>query len=166
EEYSGAIEKFELSLEIDGNSALPWHGLGNVYSDQEEYQQAEQAYRKAIELDKSFSYPWNGLGIIYRIRKDYDLSKDAYLKAIKIDETYADVHRNLGLCLWVSGNLEEALRYFETALSLYKDQGDDYRASIAEENLNSVQGEIEGKKALQAAKAQKRKNAKTPSIAY
>jgi tetratricopeptide (TPR) repeat protein len=116
--HKNAIELFHQAIAVNGKLAYPWHGLGNVYLDQEDYEKAKEAFLKAIALDDNFASPWNGLGVVYREQKDYEKAKEAFLKAIALDNKYALPWNGLGKVYRRQKNYEKAKEAFLKAIAL------------------------------------------------
>lgn len=89
---------------------------------------------------------FNGTGNAFARLGETNKAVDAFTQAIKVDKKYGWGYMNRGLLLRDKGKLEDAVKDFEKALSLYNFDPDDYRLnarkSIAEAQkvLSSMRG--------------------------
>ncbi|MFA6981371.1 MAG: tetratricopeptide repeat protein [Ignavibacteriaceae bacterium] len=98
--------------------AFPWHGLGNVYSQQKEYLKAIEAYQKAIQLDDKYSSPWFGLGNVYSEQKEYLKAIEAYQEAIRLDDNDSFSWYGLGNVHYEQKEYLKAIEAYQKAIQL------------------------------------------------
>jgi len=118
EDLDKALTLFEEAIELDPESAFPWHGKGNVLDDLKRHDDALAAYEKAIELDPEYAFPWNGRGIVLSNLKRYDDALAAYEKTIELDPEDADAWNNKGTALDDLKRYDDALEAYEKAIEL------------------------------------------------
>lgn len=108
-----------------------WH---HSKRDAAETEQARALFQRAIELDPSFASAYLGLclvhiadGIVFQ-RADYTVSMNAaeamVRKAIALDEGNVSARTNLGYVYRLKGQMDEALREAQLALSLDPDSAE------------------------------------------
>jgi TolB-like protein/DNA-binding winged helix-turn-helix (wHTH) protein len=114
-----AIRYYEQAIEEDGNYALAYAGLANVYASLGAYgylapregrRKAEEAARQALALDANLAEAHTVLGQIHVLFTPYNFSSgDRELRqALELSPSLALAHWWLGLSLVFQGRLDEA----------------------------------------------------------
>jgi Flp pilus assembly protein TadD len=92
---------------------------------------AEAAFRGALRLNKQNGEAWFDLAFVYLGQKDYQSAHTAFQKSIEHKSVAAVVgHNNIGVILAIGGDVDAAVKEFETAL---KKSGGKF--TVAERNL-------------------------------
>ena len=71
---------------------------------------AERDLKQAIALDPRNAEAHDDLGVIYAHRKDYDQALKHFGQTVSIDPSYQKGHHNQAMALYLTGQLEPALR--------------------------------------------------------
>ncbi len=127
-----AVGEFEEAVKlVKGDYEKAFYALGMAQAELKNWQKAEQAFRGAIRLNKRNGEAWFDLAFVYLAQKDYDSAKTAFQRSIELKSVASSVgHNNLGVILAINGDLNSAVREFETALK--KSNG---KFAVAERNL-------------------------------
>ena len=121
ERYEEAIESLERSIElhaIPSSTIDPLLLMGQAASKLGRLPDATQYYERAVELG---SQNVNALGHLATTRfqeKRYEDALRLFVLAREDNPGVAQIHSNIGAALYHLGRLEEAIRSYETALSL------------------------------------------------
>lgn len=96
----------------------------------EDYDEALKYLEEALELDDYNAVTLNKIGMVYRKLYQYDLAKEFYLKALEINREFGAVYSNLGVLEALNDNHEEAIAFYEKALSLMSENDIDYCSAL------------------------------------
>lgn len=127
ESFYQTIEKlFKIGIKINPNNEYLYHGLGNLYLEQNQKVQAKIAYEVSRKLKPDFPYPYNGLGIIYYLEEKYKPARKKYLRALKYKKNFWKAHFNLGILSIYSQQdndftikgLNQAIKEFNKAIKI------------------------------------------------
>jgi tetratricopeptide (TPR) repeat protein len=127
-----AVKEFEEAIKLaKGDYEKAFYALGMANAELKNWEEAEAAFRGAIRLNKQNGEAWFDLAFVYLANKEYDSAKSAFQKSVEYKSVAAPVgHNNLGVILAISGDIDSAVKEFETALK--KSNG---KFTIAERNL-------------------------------
>ena len=94
-----------------------FYALGMAQAELKNWPKAEEAFRGALRLNERNGEVWFDLAFVYLAQKDYEAARAAFQKSVRYKSVAAPVgHNNLGVIFALSGDLEAAVREFETAL--------------------------------------------------
>jgi tetratricopeptide (TPR) repeat protein len=110
--YTGAIENFNMIINIQPHLPEPYYYRGVAKMNLEDYRGAINDLNKALEIK-----PFYPEALLYRGIVNYNLGKhkeamDDYSEALKFDRDNADIYNNRGIC-------KAAIRDFEGAIEDY-----------------------------------------------
>ena len=127
-----AVGEFEEAVRLArGDYEKAFYALGMAQAELKNWRAAEEAFRGAIKLNKQNGEAWFDLAFIYLAQKDYDSAKAAFQKSVEYKSIAAPVgHNNLGVIFAINGDIDGAMKEFETALK--KSNG---KFTVAERNL-------------------------------
>jgi len=127
-----AVSEFEEAIKLSkGDYEKSFYALGMAQAELKNWQAAEIAFRGAIRLNKQNGEAWFDLAFVYLAQKDYDSAKQAFQKSVELKSVAASIgHNNLGVILAINGDIDSAVKEFETALK--KSNG---KFTVAERNL-------------------------------
>ena len=114
-----AVGELEKAIKLSGGVyEKAFYALGMAETTLKNWKKAEQAFLGAIRLNKNNGETWLDLAFVYLAEKDYEAARAAFRKSIEhksVDSSIA--HNNLGVILALGGDLEAAVKEFETAVS-------------------------------------------------
>lgn len=121
EDYLGAAEQLEYSLNIDPSDPEKWRALMGLYIQAKNYQKAVDSGNRAIELFPEESKIYYLSGICYNQMKDTANALSYYNEALKFvshddNETFSDILCSIGDVYASSGNLDVAVGYYEQSV--------------------------------------------------
>ena len=127
-----ATSEFEEAIKLkQGDYEKALYALGMAQAELKNWPKAEEAFRGAIRLNKQNGEAWFDLAFVYLAKNDYDAARTAFHKSVEYKSVAAPVsHNNLGVILAIGGDINSAVREFETALK--KSNG---KFAVAERNL-------------------------------
>jgi len=127
-----AVSEFEEAIKLaKGDYEKSFYALGMAEAELKNWQAAEKAFRGAIRLNKQNGEAWFDLAFVYLAQKNYDSAKQAFQKSVELKSVASPVgHNNLGVILAIGGDIDSAMKEFETALK--KSNG---KFAVAERNL-------------------------------
>ncbi len=131
--------------ELD-NQQMIWvlYTQGNIYELKSSLDRAEEVYLRMegiceeVRDDKGRAYAQKGLGNVAFKKNRYSVAKQYYARCLKIAQEVrdspllSDVFNNLGACLYVGDDVDEAQKLFEKALDI---AGDDSRRASTLYNI-------------------------------
>ncbi len=91
--------------------------LAQIYLKDGRYTEALQELELARQTDKCDAEVYNLLGIAYMAKKDYEKAEECFREAIKLNPNYSEAYNNYGSLKMLQENYQEAIIYFEKALS-------------------------------------------------
>ncbi len=113
--YPLASDLFGRALAVAPRQPMYWNGLGLAAMELGNYDEAETCLRRAIALDGQAEFH-NSLGTLHKKQGRIPDAMAAYRQAIERDADCADAHYNLGNCLVLNKELEQAADSFQRAL--------------------------------------------------
>ena len=145
-EFKKAVHYHEMALEVSEKGELieykivSLNMLGAAYRGNEAIKAALDYHQEALKLAESIEQPSldvqrsintaiSGIGVIYQTLEQYDLAIDYFKRSLEYDQK---LQNNEGLalnyqliaeCLEATGELEEALNYYNTSLDINKTVG-------------------------------------------
>ena len=127
-----AVSEFEEAVKLaKGDYEKSFYALGMAQAELKNWQAAEKAFRGALRLNKQNGETWFDLAFVYLAQKDYESAKTAFQKSVELKSVASPVgHNNLGVILAIGGDIDSAVKEFETALK--KSNG---KFTVAERNL-------------------------------
>ena len=116
-----AIQMFENALSLDPNFAATYAALAEAYSymyvwydgDTRWLGKTIEVNQKALSLDANSVEAQFGIGTVYFHQKRFDEAKRAWEKVIRQNPDFYDAYRWLGIASDITGEYDEALRYYE-----------------------------------------------------
>lgn len=127
-----AAREFEEAIRLaNGDYEKAFYALGMAQAELKNWSKSEEAFRGAIRLNKRNGEAWFDLAFVYLAQNDYDAAKQAFQKSVELKSVASMIgHNNLGVILAINGDIDSAVREFETALK--KSNG---KFAVAERNL-------------------------------
>jgi tetratricopeptide (TPR) repeat protein len=75
-------------------------------------------YESAAQYDAVNAQPSYKIGLIYIQNREYQMAEESFQRAISLDAQYTPAYRELGELFYARKNGQEAVKYYETYLSL------------------------------------------------
>jgi len=127
-----SVGEFEDAIKLaKGDYEKAFYALGMAQAELKNWREAEKAFRGAIRLNKQNGEAWFDLAFVYLAQSDYDAARAAFQKSVEYKSVASHIgHNNLGVIFAINGDLNAAVREFETAL---KQSGGKF--TVAERNL-------------------------------
>ncbi len=122
QDFSEAIEEFQLAETIMPERADTYKGIGLCYLNMGQHEAGIESYLKAIELDSTDAMVRYNLGIAYLNINELESAKQTLLKAHKLDPEDLNALEKLALAEQRMGNPEGALHAAEKALKIDPDK--------------------------------------------
>lgn len=149
--YERSIAYFQKSIEFDSLYAPAYNYLGNSYLALSEYNLALTNYSKAIEIDSTYWQPYNNIGELLSNEGYPEVALRLYEEVIKLTPNNPAILYNKAVALHELEEDEEALIWFEKAISLNSKESEYYRmransyANIGcfEESINDLKKSLE-----------------------
>ncbi len=119
--YDDALLHFRHALQLDPEQEdVPTIQcqVGACYKDMGDFSKAILELEKAAVLDGERKEVFNALGYCYFKEQQHNKSIECFEKAIELDPDSAIDYANIGSNLRELGKMEEAIRFYEMALSL------------------------------------------------
>jgi tetratricopeptide (TPR) repeat protein len=112
------------NLVISKDSAMeltdPFFIKGIYYSNTKQYEPAVAQFDSCIRRDWKFTEAYIEKGIVLFNQKNYDVAMNTFRLAATVSNTYPDAYYWIGRCYEVIHKKEEAIEYYERAVSLDK----------------------------------------------
>ena len=117
-EYDEAANYYRALIKEAPNSPDANYNLARIYAEQENFENALYFYKRAVLLKPEyFPVNYNYGNILLKIGKN-DLAAEQYKVLLEDSKILPDALNNFGLVQVESGNLQEAVRYFEMSSCL------------------------------------------------
>lgn len=117
-EFEKAIEEFQIAIRLKPDYADAYHNLANVYHQVERDDLAEEYYLKALEFNPLLWQSHQNLASLYFLQNQPSSSLAQLLAAIEINPNNAELYTNLGITYQKLGQIQEAKKAIQKALSL------------------------------------------------
>lgn len=127
-----AVAEFTEAIKLAGRDyEKAFYALGMAQAELKNWSEAEQAFRGALRLNKRNGEAWFDLAFVYLAKNDFEAARTAFEKSVEYKSVSTAVgHNNLGVIFALGGDINSAVREFETALR--KSNG---KFAVAERNL-------------------------------
>ena len=114
DEQARAMNEYQRLLAKIPNDSTLLNDLGYSYYNRGQWQQAEIYLQKSVKADRSNKRAWINLGMTLA---QLDRNAEA-LEAFQQAVSRAEAHANLAFIMSAKGHIEDAIREYETALTL------------------------------------------------
>ena len=113
-----AVDLLSRAIEADASFVAAQYMLGTVHQALGNRWKAAAQFRAATQLDASQPEPYKALGDLFlaQPRRLFDQAVEAYTKAIELRPFYADAHVGLGDARAAKGEIDAAIKSYQTAL--------------------------------------------------
>ena len=132
-DYDGAIESYQLVLELDPLFYKAYYQLGYIDTKLGDYAAAIDNYRKSVNIEPNYSKGWFGLGLGLQKNDRLEEGLEALKRATEVDPTYAKAHSQMGTIYVILEDFESAENAFNMAIQVdpsyakpYQDLGNIY----------------------------------------
>jgi tetratricopeptide (TPR) repeat protein len=136
--YEEAEKEYKEALRINPNYAMAHYNLGILLYDLKRYDEAEKEYKEALRINPDYANAHYNLGNLLKELKRYDEAEKEYKEALLVNPDLAEAHGNLGILLKSLNRKDEAKKEFEIARDLFRKQGREEDAKIAEGFLKDL----------------------------
>ena len=124
QDYPGALAKYQEALTANPSLTDVYLDMGNIYTNQKDYDMAMEAYGKFMEKDTTNSVVHVYIANVW-LQKGKPDEAQKVLSGVNLDTvTDSDALFNLGASFYNSGNVEQAIRYWEKASQLNPQSSD------------------------------------------
>jgi non-specific serine/threonine protein kinase len=131
----GAIQKFEDAIAIDPNFASSYAGLAEAYSQMYEWYDGNphwlgkviETNQKALTLDPNLLEAQFGIAMVYFHHRRFAESMRTIEDILKKNSQFHPGYLRLGMIADLSGNLDDALKYYRRATELKPYDEDSWR---------------------------------------
>ncbi len=128
-DYAKSEEAFKKAIELKPDYADAYNGLATIYNAQKKFDEAAAASQKAAEIGAAAAGAGGATGggnvnalynqgVIAWNAQKVDEAKSRFEEALKVDPNHADSHFQLGMCLVNLAKYADALKEFETYMTL------------------------------------------------
>lgn len=127
-----AVVEFEEAIKLARRDyEKAFYALGMAQAELRNWDKSERAFRDALRLNKRNGEAWFDLAFVYLAKNDFEAARAAFQKSVEYKSVSEAIgHNNLGVIFALGGDLDRAIREFETALR--KSNGN---FAVAERNL-------------------------------
>lgn len=119
--YEAALREYRRVLELDPDNLGALYNQGVSWRERHEETKAEESFLKVVKLSPGHALACKALAEHYRDEDRYEAMLDILSNAVAANPQMADLHALYGLALEKTGNRNEALGEYESALSLDPD---------------------------------------------
>lgn len=116
-----ALSAYLRAIELDPRHYRNHQALGAFYSERGDYEESVKQFRRAVELEAYEPAPHFALGSAYVSLGRFVEAEDQLRRAIELGETPTALN-SLGVVLSYQGRNQEAIPYFERALSRWPEK--------------------------------------------
>jgi len=116
--YQNAVANLEQATAVDPRNSEAYEELGWLYYGNEQLSLAQENLEMAVEIDPDLSRAWSRLGFTRFRRRNYEGAEEALRKAVELGYDRIEAFYTLGLVLYYLARCEEAMPFFNQALSI------------------------------------------------
>lgn len=113
-----AERQYRRALQLDPAALEANLNLGALLVRQGRATESGDFSRRALTLSPAHAPLWSNLGDTYSLTRDYERARLAFQRTLRVNPAYAQAHANLGKAALAAGDLHDARRQAEAALSL------------------------------------------------
>ena len=121
-DYTLGLKVIKEGLNIEPDNFLLNYNLGVIYYDQKQVKESQLAFIKSISCNSNFSQSFNNLAVTYNFQKSYNQALQEIDKALVL-QIKSKYLINKGVVLKNLEQFDEALEYYERAISTKEDLG-------------------------------------------
>ena len=140
ENYGGAAESFSRIVTLDPTNAPAYYELSVLNYRQNKLVEAENAIKKAVAINKENVWYWKTLAEIYKRKGDMPHLVEVFNELIRIEPNNDAYYFDRSNAFAISGNIEEALKGYQ---SLEKKFGPSEDLNRARARLTNPQTETD-----------------------
>jgi superkiller protein 3 len=149
--YHDAEQYARRALDVDFNHATAHCNLGTALNAQGSFERAIESFQAALKIDPEFAVAFAGLAFAAYRQGEYKQAIEDYHRCLDLDPGFAPAHFYLGRMQREMGDVEAALRAFESARALYTKADTpvarEFRAE-AEAEIESIRRAVEVPEAI------------------
>jgi protein O-GlcNAc transferase len=136
EDYQEQIPVYQRALNINPDYAKVHNNLGVALFYEGYYDSAYHHLEQAVRLKKDYPEAINNLGFLNRVAQKYEIAIKLFLKALTIKPRYVAALNNLGEAYFLSADMENAKRVFNTVLEMENSN------AFAKDYLNKINKDL------------------------
>lgn len=141
--FDEALREFQEAVRLKPDFIEAYYNIGLIYKARNQYLEAIRIYQMSLSLSafnaEHFAGIYNEIGMCYAEIGELEHSATAFAAAVKYNPDSAEFRNNYAFALSTKGNLNDALREYQAALSL--DPGNEYALdAIQEINMQKAGG--------------------------
>jgi tetratricopeptide (TPR) repeat protein len=125
QEMDKALQEYQRAASLKLDYCEAYYNMGLVYKARQQHAEAIPMYLKVLNLSalnaEMYAKVFNEIGTSYADLGDYDQAVKALTDAVKYQPESVEFRNNYAFALRTSGNLQAALKEYQTALSLDPD---------------------------------------------
>ena len=118
-----AITDLTATLKLQPRSSVAADERGDAYRDLRRDDLALADYNLAVELNPQWPEALRDRGFLYHRQARYDLARADFSKALALDSSDAEAVNGLALCDLSSGQIDAAIKAFDTVIKMAPDVG-------------------------------------------
>jgi len=107
-----ALISYQKAIALKPNYGDAYYNIGIIFSEQEKFDSAIKYYQQAIAL-KPDPEIYNNLAVTFQKQRKITEAIASYGQAIELRSDYAEAHKNLGMALLLSGEMQSGLAELE-----------------------------------------------------
>ena len=117
-----ALASFSRAVELDPEDVFAIYNAGYIYMQKEEYQTALDYFQRAVKMDENvFELLFQTGRALYELGRADEALSYIYDAISKNDAPGPLVYRTIGDCSLATGNMDDAIKAYNTALKLRPD---------------------------------------------
>ena len=114
-----ALEYLNTAIRLEPKNTNALYALAMYFQDLNQMDKAEEAYKQILDINANHKDAWHNRGYIELFTYgDYPEAIEYFTRAIQCDSSFAEAWVNRGCAYELSGNRQQALNDFRTALEL------------------------------------------------
>lgn len=127
--WDDAVMEYQKAINIEPDYALAHYNLGSIFFASKKYNEALLEYRRAAAIDPFYSNDHNVAFALFGLHQtdaaDREMQSEiSKLKAaVGVDDFDANAHEELASALASEGDVEEAVRHYDRALTIFPNYG-------------------------------------------
>ncbi|XP_076872583.1 tetratricopeptide repeat protein 13 isoform X2 [Brachyhypopomus gauderio] len=118
EDYIGAMEDFQQSLDMNRNQPIAMLYKGLAYFHRGLLKEAIETFKEALKLKSDFIDAHKSLAQAYRELGDFDHAMESFQRALLLNQNHLQSLQLRGMMLYHHGSLQDAIGNFKRCLQL------------------------------------------------
>ena len=139
QDYTGAIDEYSKSIEVDESYVLSWYNRGIAYLMLNKRDEAMDDFEEVLDIDENYFMAPYQIATYYAQNEDYDDAEEYYSKVIEINPEFEDAYVMRGQMRYVLDEKGKACEDFVKLQSMNKKKAEEYLLKFCPDQVDKME---------------------------